>query len=148
MCKPLHEQDTASRLTDHPTSDHSSQSWAVIHDESHERHHAGNSPPSGLEAASHLASQTWTIRFKLLFSETLAPGQTPDGLVTSLPVTIWRREDYSALKSNAVPNTSVVVPPQLTYCLYAVERATRRTALRNDHVRHHSDRSGTIDQVR
>lgn len=45
------------RLTVHPTSDHSLQSWAVIHDESHKRHRDGSSPPPGLEAASHPASQ-------------------------------------------------------------------------------------------
>ena len=110
MCKPLHEQDTASRFVVHPTSDRSLQSWAVIHDESHERHHAENSPTSGLEAALRPASQIWTIRFKLLFSETLAPDQAVDGFVTSLPVMIWRRKGYRALKSEAIPTQPVHIP--------------------------------------
>lgn len=44
-------------------------------------------PQPGLKAASHPASQTRTIRFELLFSETLAPAHALDGLLASLLAT-------------------------------------------------------------
>jgi hypothetical protein len=68
---------------------------------------------TALEAAPRPASQTWTIRSKLLFSETLAPDQAVDGLFASLPVTIWRRKGYRALKSDTIPNTSMAAPPPI-----------------------------------
>ena len=60
-------------------------------------------PSPGLEAASQPASQTWTIRVKLSFSETLAPGLASDGLVASLLVKIWRRCSYRMVGADAVP---------------------------------------------
>lgn len=37
---------------------------------------------------------------------------------------------------------------QITYQSYAIDSATRRITLRNDHVGHRLDLSSTIDQVR